>query len=246
LVNVNALPAATITAVGATTFCQGDSVVLNANTGLGLTYQWKNNGNNIIGASSANYTAISSGSYSVEVNNNNNCFSTSLATLVNVNNLPIVSLNNFPQVCDTIGSYILTGGSPLGGSYSGTSVNSNVFNTAIGVGFYLVTYTFSDNDGCSSSASENIEVINCNDAALNEIDKDFLRIYPNPTLNEIAVDFSNEKLYQEYGLYDISGRIVLEGKLINLPEIIHLEHLQRGTYYFFMVGSELKIKLIKM
>ncbi|MBL0072245.1 MAG: hypothetical protein IPP34_10775 [Bacteroidetes bacterium] len=38
---VNPLPTATITAGGPTTFCAGGSVALNANTGTGLTYQWK-------------------------------------------------------------------------------------------------------------------------------------------------------------------------------------------------------------
>ncbi|MFN3876216.1 MAG: fibronectin type III domain-containing protein, partial [Flavobacteriales bacterium] len=41
---------ATITAGGPTTFCAGGSVVLSANTGTGLTYQWRRNGAKISGA----------------------------------------------------------------------------------------------------------------------------------------------------------------------------------------------------
>ena len=48
---------ATITASGPVTFCLGGSVVLNANTGSGLTYQWRANGVNIAGATSSSYTA---------------------------------------------------------------------------------------------------------------------------------------------------------------------------------------------
>src|SRR5688572_19488113 len=36
-------PVATITAQSATTFCSGGSVILNANTGAGLTWQWRKN-----------------------------------------------------------------------------------------------------------------------------------------------------------------------------------------------------------
>ncbi|MFN6225236.1 MAG: cohesin domain-containing protein, partial [Bacteroidota bacterium] len=64
---------ASITAAGNTTFCQGGSVVLYANTGTGLTYQWRNNGNNIAGATNASYTATTAGAYSVVVNNSPTC-----------------------------------------------------------------------------------------------------------------------------------------------------------------------------
>jgi hypothetical protein len=40
-ITVNPLPSSVITPSGSTTFCSGGSVVLNANTGSGLTYQWK-------------------------------------------------------------------------------------------------------------------------------------------------------------------------------------------------------------
>jgi uncharacterized protein (TIGR02145 family) len=76
---------ASITAAGNTTFCQGGSVVLNANTGTGLTYQWLNNGNNIAGATNASYTATTAGAYSVVVNNSPTCSATSAATTVTVN-----------------------------------------------------------------------------------------------------------------------------------------------------------------
>jgi hypothetical protein len=87
-VTVNALPTATITPATATTFCQGGSVVLNANTGAGLTYQWFNNTSAISGATSASYTATMSGSYTVTVTNAATCSSTSTAvdvtTIANV------------------------------------------------------------------------------------------------------------------------------------------------------------------
>jgi hypothetical protein len=88
VVTVNALPTATITAATSTTFCQGGSVVLNANTGTGLTYQWFNNASAISGATSASYTATTSGSYTVTVTNASACSSTS--TAVDVTAVPNV------------------------------------------------------------------------------------------------------------------------------------------------------------
>jgi hypothetical protein len=82
VVTVNALPTATITPASSTTFCQGGSVVMNANTGTGLTYQWFNNTSAISGATGASYTATMSGSYTVTVTNASTCSSTSTAVVV--------------------------------------------------------------------------------------------------------------------------------------------------------------------
>ncbi len=80
-VTVNALPTATITAGGATSFCNGGSVVLTASNGT--SYIWKNGANQV--ATSASYTATAAGSYTVEVTNANNCKATSAATVVTIN-----------------------------------------------------------------------------------------------------------------------------------------------------------------
>ncbi len=74
---------ATATAAGPTSFCQGGSVVLNANTGAGYTYQWFDGPTAIPSATSASYTATSSGAYSVQVTSGS-CTVASMAVAVNV------------------------------------------------------------------------------------------------------------------------------------------------------------------
>lgn len=64
-----AYPTATITASGPTNFCMGSSVVLNANTNVNFTYQWKKNGVNIPGATFSTYTATTAGDYTVLITN---------------------------------------------------------------------------------------------------------------------------------------------------------------------------------
>ncbi|MGN6646449.1 MAG: hypothetical protein ACTHJT_07960, partial [Cytophaga sp.] len=83
-VTVNALPAATITAATATTFCTGGSVVLTSSAGS--SYKWFNGTTQV--ATTQSYTATTAGSYTVEVTNGNNCKATSSATTVTVNALP--------------------------------------------------------------------------------------------------------------------------------------------------------------
>ncbi|HKR07076.1 MAG TPA: LamG-like jellyroll fold domain-containing protein [Bacteroidia bacterium] len=84
VVTVNALPAATITPQGPTTFCAGGSVVLQANTGAGLTCKWKKGSSFISGATLSNYTATIAGNYRVQVTNSSGCSKTSALVAVSV------------------------------------------------------------------------------------------------------------------------------------------------------------------
>jgi hypothetical protein len=94
---------ATISALSETTFCEGGSVTLSANTGTGLSYQWNNNGTAISGATNSTYTATESGSYSCTVSNETNS-ATSDAITVTVYeypNSPIVSTPVYYEVGET-------------------------------------------------------------------------------------------------------------------------------------------------
>ena len=81
VITVNALPTATITST-ANSFCTGSSVVLSANTGTGLTYQWSNTAGPIANATNANYTANAASTYTVKVTNASLCFATSTAKVI--------------------------------------------------------------------------------------------------------------------------------------------------------------------
>ncbi len=90
VVTVNPVTA-TATAAGSTTFCGGSSVVLNAATGAGLTYQWTQGGVGITGATNASYSAIASGNYSVIVRNAAGC--TNASSVIAITVLPAPSTN---------------------------------------------------------------------------------------------------------------------------------------------------------
>src|SRR6202012_362219 len=78
------LPPAQITANTPLAFCQGTNVVLNSNTGVGYTYQWKQNGTNIAGATNAVYSATVAGNYSVAVSDVNSCTNVSAPDSITV------------------------------------------------------------------------------------------------------------------------------------------------------------------
>ncbi len=87
-------PVATVTPASSLSFCQGANVLLNANTGTGLTYQWNNAAGTIVGATATAYTATTAGSYNVKVSNTNNCSLVSPAVAVVVNALPTAGISS--------------------------------------------------------------------------------------------------------------------------------------------------------
>ena len=91
-VTVNAAPTAGLTAAGATTFCAGGSVVLNATPATGVTYAWLLNGAVVAGQTGASLTATAAGAYRVIVTNPSSCFDTSAAVTVTVNAVPSAGL----------------------------------------------------------------------------------------------------------------------------------------------------------
>ncbi len=86
----NARPGATITPAGATTFCQGGSVTLQANTGTNLSYAWLRNGAQV--GTSSSFNATQSGSYQLLVTGPGNCTDTSAAIQVNATAIPTASI----------------------------------------------------------------------------------------------------------------------------------------------------------
>lgn len=75
--------------------------------------------------------------------------------VISINQTPTVTLANFTEKCSNAGLVTLTGGSPAGGSYSGTGVSAGKFDT--NSGSQVITYTYSSN-GCSSNAKKTFVV----------------------------------------------------------------------------------------
>ncbi|MBA3649609.1 MAG: sulfatase-like hydrolase/transferase [Chitinophagales bacterium] len=80
--NLASLPTATITPLGNLNICQTNSVVLQANSGTGLRYQWVKGNADISGATGQNYTATKTATYKVMVTNSSNCSKTSAGVKV--------------------------------------------------------------------------------------------------------------------------------------------------------------------
>ena len=141
-VTVTPSPSPVISASGPLTFCDRDSVILTSTSGA--SYRWNT------GATTQSITVKVSGSYFVAVNGVNGCSSTSSASTVTVNTLPVSSISAGGSTSFCQGN-ILNLTASNGSSYlwsTGETSQSIVVSTT---GNYTVVVT--DAIGCSETSS---------------------------------------------------------------------------------------------
>jgi large repetitive protein len=149
-ITVSTPQALTITPVGSTSICQGNSVTLNATAGF-TGYTWTTPTGTQTGAS---INASAAGAYSVTATGSNNCPSTSIVTTIIVNTPQALNITpaGSTAICQgtsvtldaTFGFTSYTWTTPSG-AQTGASINASV------AGNYSVSAIGSN--GCSSSSS---------------------------------------------------------------------------------------------
>lgn len=145
----------------------------------------------------------------------------------------VVDFGTFPtEFCVYYPSVALGNSTPSGGIYSGPGVTNSPgqFNpSSAGAGTHLITYTYTNQEGCSASDTLSVFVDNCLNVTQNDFNS--FQMYPNPTANEIHLVFSGEitPAYQVV-IADPSGRIVLRQKIDHEDTILSLNQLSRGNY----------------
>ena len=160
-----AVPAASITANGPVTFCQGGNVVLTANGGT--SYLWSN------GATASSVTISNSTSLTVTVTTGN-CVSTAPAVQVTVNPLPAATITALTPttVCD--GDRVLLAASTgTGWSWTNGATTQSILVGAAGSYQVTVTNTF----GCSSISSATTVAVEPN-PVVTLTASPYLKIYP--------------------------------------------------------------------
>ncbi|MBK8392307.1 MAG: hypothetical protein IPL23_24945 [Saprospiraceae bacterium] len=89
----------------------------------------------------------------------NGCPNTDIIT-VDIFAPPTVTLSASPAPICTDGGLVSLIGMPFGGAYSGTAVSGNTFNPLTsGPGTFLLTYTYTDGNGCVGSSNTSVTVI---------------------------------------------------------------------------------------
>lgn len=154
--SVNPLPNIVVNATPSA-ICTGGSSSLTA-TGAN-SYTWSPL-TGLSGGTGASVSAspLNTSTYTVTGTSGNGCTASANVT-VTVNPNPVVTLSPFSAICSNASPLSLSGGTPAGGTYSGTGVSGGQFNPAVsGSGTFLITYTFTNANGCTGTASQSITV----------------------------------------------------------------------------------------
>ncbi len=194
-VSVNALP--TVDGGSDQTVCEGDMVTLSGSGAS--TYAWDNG----ITDGTAFTPSVGTTTYTVTGTDANGCTNTDQVDVI-VNALPTVTISPLSTVCDYTPAITLAGGSPAGGTYSGTGVTGTTFDPATaGLGTHTITYSYTDANGCTNTSSTDILVDGC--ASIDETTITGLEIYPNPVEDVLTIELKGEF---DIIINDARGRIV--------------------------------------
>jgi glucose/arabinose dehydrogenase len=135
------------------------------------------------------------------------CSSDAVLT-INVNSGPSVSFNlGIDSVCSSYGLVALTGGTPGGGTYSGTGVTGTNFDPSVGVGTYNLIYTYTDGSGCTNSDTSVLLVSGC--LALEDLSFNDIVLYPNPADEMVNLSISaNIDAEMNMNILTVDGKLV--------------------------------------
>ncbi len=165
MVTVTGGPLSVVTSVSNDSICAGDSTQLLATASGGpgaYTYSWISNPAGFTSSIMNPWVKpLVNTDYIVTVTSGSGPSASSVTDTISivVDTLPAVSLSSFASVCEGPDTITLTGGMPLGGVYSGQGVVNGMFYPQIaGAGIHTITYTYSNANGCTASASQTITV----------------------------------------------------------------------------------------
>lgn len=179
VIAINANP---VVALGNDTAYCGGPVTLDAGNS-GSSYLWNDN-------STAQTLPVSaSGTFYVDVTDANGCSGSDTVAIV-INALPTVT---FAITQDTIcvnEPAITLSGLPAGGAFAGPGVSGSSFNPASLNGGQSISYTYTDANGCSASATDIIIVDACAGVPDNGSNVSGINIYPNPNLGLFTIELS--------------------------------------------------------
>ena len=154
-ISINQLPGASILPLSSTSFCDGDSVILQANIGQGLAYQWFKDGVVLVGDTSDQLSVSQTGAYTVEVSNGFQCTSVSSAANVNVFTKPTALFTLPDEKCGSDTVVIHYTGNASSGAFYNWNFGGATVLTGTGQGPYQLRWNTSGTHDVSLMVNEN-------------------------------------------------------------------------------------------
>jgi len=186
----------------------------------------------------------SSGIFEVELiaTSSEGCLnSDTTAFTIEVFALPNLQLSLPDTLCKEAGAFLLDGGTPEGGTWTGEGVEDGIFNAAaVEPGVYEIQYNYTDSNGCSATTTEEVTVAICH--AVVEFSGDpILLVYPNPASEEVVFESSQFPII-ELRVFHSQGQLVVTA--LNTPPSfimkLDVRTLAAGSYHYEALFNERK------
>ncbi len=233
---------------GKDTVCAGDTTTISVSGGT--SYAWSDGET----TSSIIVSPASATCYSVTVSNGvcskDSCY------MVKVVQPPSVGLDitingvSKDTICEIAQAFILGGGTPGGGTYSGPKIIGGNHIIPDSVGMYIITYTDTNKFGCKGIATDTLYVVICEGIQSISVNNG-ISLYPNPANNAITLEF--EKAISgdaQIDISDVTGRIISSrsvNALAGSAITINVSGIASGMYFVRVTTpkSEYYAKFIK-
>lgn len=151
----------TITAASSVNLSAGGSVVLKATASTNYRYQWRKNGVNISGATAANYTATSGGTYTCYITLNGACGKVSNGITVTASSQFVASITPASSTSLALGGNVWLKANTGSGITYKWKKNGVVISGATGASYNATsagTYTVTETYGLTTSTSNAVTV----------------------------------------------------------------------------------------
>ncbi|GAA5082886.1 hypothetical protein GCM10023210_00750 [Chryseobacterium ginsengisoli] len=126
------------------------------------------------------------------------------------------------------------------GSINSGAVSADNFTHSVGEIYVIPTDPDQANSGTMGMLYQSVLKV----LGISELEKDNVKIYPNPTADFIYVKLNSKSKIEGAEIYDLSGKLVFKTKLDT--EQLDLRQLQQGVYMIVFKNSDIKpIKIIK-
>jgi hypothetical protein len=207
-----------LTGTNNTTICNSDSVVINGTT----------------------YNAFNPTGTEVFTNvGANNCDST-----------VTVALNVLPAIDNTTTLNVNTiSANQTGATYQWLDCdNSNAVIAGATAQNYVVTATGNYAvEITTASCVDTSACVNVIITSINELSKNNVNIYPNPTNGKVTIQLANATITTDYSIYAIDGKIVASGTTKTNTIVVDLSNESKGVYFVKLntTNSSTVHKLIK-
>jgi hypothetical protein len=218
-ITINPLPQVTVSAPQTAMCASAAPTLLNASpvggtfTGNGLTGNQFTPSASLVGTNVITYTYTDA----------NGCTNTDNESVI-INPDPIIYFSiGQDSICQGA-SAISLNATPVGGTFSGAGITGTQFIPSVNLqGNNTITYTYTDANGCTASAQDNLHVGDCSTVitptGINDVVNNVsISVYPNPFFGNAAILVILDKASDVTAdLYDVQGRLITN--LLNSVEM---------------------------